>query len=95
MAVIINQSGLKQRTLYSVKEVPQLAEFAWLTESSLRHLIFQSENRYASNGQIIIGNGMLQAGVIKRFGKRILIDIEKLRLWVDSNHTSTEPLEIK
>ena len=82
MGLTINQGSYKQRTLYSVKEVPQLPEFAWLTESSLRHMIFKSKASHASNGEIVSGNGMVEAGVIKRFGARILIDIEKLREWV-------------
>lgn len=93
MAITINQSGLKPRTLYSVKEVPQLPEFAWLTESALRHMIFQSKTSYASNGAVVPGNGMVEAGVIKRFGKRILIDIEKLREWVYRSQDQT--MEIK
>lgn len=86
---------MKPRNLYSVKEVPKLNEFSWLTESSLRHLIFQSQNRYASNGDMIPGNGMLEAGVIKRFGKRILIDIEKMRLWVEARSAANATMGIK
>ena len=93
MGITINQSGLKPRTLYSVKEVPQLPEFGWLTESALRHMIFKSKTTYASNGEIIPGNGMVEAGVIKRFGARILIDIERLREWVHVSEATT--LEIK
>lgn len=78
------------RKLYHVKEVPALPEFAWLTESTLRHMIFHSRERKLSNGTVIKGNGMLEAGVIKHpYGNRILIDVENFRQWLEQNTNPT------
>jgi hypothetical protein len=85
MTITIQPAAHKERVLFKVKEVPKLAEFSWLTESSLRHLIFNSRPRVGAKGQVISGNGMSEAGVIKKFGTRILIDINRLRSWVEAN----------
>lgn len=75
------------RNLYRVREVPKLAEFAFLTESSLRHLIFQSEARKSASGEVIPGNGLKEAGVLIRQGTKILIDIRKLRQFFEGSNS--------
>ncbi len=74
-------SVLPQRLLFTPKELVQLPEFGYLTESSLRHLIFNSRPRYSAGGDKIEGNGLVEAGAIIRLGRRVLIDAVKFREW--------------
>lgn len=67
----------------TVKELPKLPQYAWLTESSLRHYIFMSEPRFSSDGAEIPGNGLARA--ILRVGRKVLIDIDEFDLWVESH----------
>lgn len=91
MTLSISSKNQKVRTLYKVKEVPGLPEFAWLTESKLRHLIYQSQSRLDSDGKVTPGNGMVELGVIKRIGtKSILIDVEKLQAWVNGERAPAD-----
>ena len=66
----------------AVEEFVQLPEFSYLTKSSLRHLIYNSEHRYSAAGDVVLGNGLVEAGAIIRIGRRILIDADKFREWV-------------
>ena len=70
-----------ERTLYRVEELVQLPEFGYLTKSSLRHLIFNSQPRFSASGDKVCGNGLVEAGAIIRMGSRILIDASKFREW--------------
>lgn len=70
-------------SLYTVKEVIQLPEFAYMTEDRLQCLIHESEVRYDTEGRVIPANGMIQMGVIKHIGECTFIDIKKLRAWVN------------
>lgn len=74
----------RPRHLYLLKEVPQIEEFSFFTERSLRHLIERSEGRVSSSGEIIPGNGLKASGAIVRIGRRIFIDINKLREYLTS-----------
>ena len=73
---------IASRTLYPVDEFVQVPEFMYLTKSSLRHLIYNSEHRYSAAGDVVPGNGLVEAGAIIRIGRRILIDADKFREWV-------------
>lgn len=70
-----------QRTLFTVEEFVQLPEFGYLTKSSLRHLIFNSHPRCSASGEVIAGNGLVEAGAIIRMGRRILISAPEFRVW--------------
>lgn len=48
-----------QRTLFTVKQLVALPEFGFLTESSLRHMIFASRSTVHQSGA---GHGLLEAG---------------------------------
>jgi hypothetical protein len=52
------------------------------TQASLRNLIFKAEARHTSKG-LIKGNGLIEAGVLKRLGRKVLIDEIKFYQWVD------------
>ena len=52
------------------------------TQASLRNLIFKAEARHTSKG-LIKGNGLIETGVIKRIGRKVLIDEIKFYQWVD------------
>ena len=86
MTLIVTKNN--PRKLYKVKEIPTLPEFSWMTESILRHMIYQS-NPHKAKGEIIPGNGMIEAGVIKRpYGKRILIDADNLRNYLNTHNVT-------
>ena len=70
-----------QRTLYRVDEFVQLPEFSYLTRSSLRHLSFNGQPRYSASGDMVHGNGLVEAGAIIRIGRRVLIDAARFREW--------------
>lgn len=72
---------LLPRTLYRVDELVQLPEFSYLTRSSLRHLIFNSQPRYSASSDTVHGNGLVEAGAIIRIGRRVLIDAARFREW--------------
>ncbi len=54
----------------------------WPPIGGLRHLIFYSEPRVNSRGETIPGNGFDR--VVKRAGRRVLIDERAFFEWVDS-----------
>jgi hypothetical protein len=54
---------------------------AW-TEPAWRNLILNSEDRYNSRGELIPGNGLKEAGVIVRVGRRVLIDEAAFDKWL-------------
>lgn len=70
--------------LVTVKEMVSLSRYQWLTEAALRHLIFNSENRISSSGDIIHGNGLVDFGAIIRIGRKVLIDLERFEAWINS-----------
>lgn len=81
----------EERQLFRVQELVQLSEFDYLTEGSLRHLIFNSETRFAASGEKIAGNGLADAGAIIRIGRRVLIDAQRFRAWVEQHRTQGAP----
>ena len=52
------------------------------TESSLRHLAFEAKQRISSNGDVILGNGLEEAGAIIRIGRKVLIDLDAFDAWL-------------
>lgn len=70
-----------ERKLFTVDEFVQLPEFSFLTASSLRHLIFNSRPRYSAGGDLIPGNGLVEAGALVRIGRRVLISVPEFRAW--------------
>ena len=72
--------------------IPKMANMpcyrAGFTESSLRHLAFEAKQRIASNGDVISGNGLEEAGAILRIGRKLLVDLDRFDAWLDSHRTS-------
>jgi hypothetical protein len=75
----------KSPRLVSVKKLCQMPEYEWLSVAAMRHIIFQSESRFASNGEIIKGNGLKESGALIRFGRKILIDLNRFDKWILSH----------
>ncbi len=82
---------LPQQIFFPVKEFVTLPEFAFLTESSIRHLLFNSRTRYSTSGETVLGNGLAESGAIIRVGRRILIDVHKFREWLISQREIVVP----
>lgn len=68
-----------------VSQVPKLPGYEWLTHSSLRHMLFNAKPRKNSKGEALPSNGLEESGAIMRFGKSILIDLDKFDAWVASH----------
>lgn len=78
------------RRLAPVKGIQTTPGYECFSESSVRHLIYGSEDRVASNGDVIKGNGLGPA--IIRIGRRVLIDLDEFDRWIDS-HRQQRPEE--
>lgn len=76
----------------TVKRLASLDTYYWLSESAIRHLIFQSQPRINSRGETIPGNGLAEAGAIVRIGRKILIELNAFDKWVESKNCSNELL---
>lgn len=68
--------------LITVKALPSSPGYEWLSESALRHLIFNAQKRVNSKGELIAGNGLDVA--IIRIGRKVLIDLDAFDAWVES-----------
>jgi len=70
------------RVLLPIKDFSQ--KHKGFPEGTLRHLIFHREERKNSKGEVIPGNGMTEAKVIVRVGRKILIDETRFFEWLDA-----------
>jgi len=52
------------------------------TPAALRALIYAAEDRVASGGRVIKGNGLSEAGALLRLGRRVLIDEAAFFQWL-------------
>lgn len=57
---------------------------AWPTPGAWRALIFNAADRVNSRGDRISGNGLIEAGAIRRVGRRVLVNPTKFFAWVES-----------
>lgn len=69
----------------TVKELPMLPGYGWLTEAALRHLIFKALPRKNSKGEALPTNGLSEAGAIIRLGRKVLIDLDRFDQWVSQH----------
>ena len=69
------------RNLHSVKSF--VANYRTWSEPALRDLIFKSDDRKNSRGEVLRGNGLADAGAILRIGRKVLIDEDRFLEWVD------------
>ena len=58
------------------------------SDSSLRHLIFNAEDRYAADGSLIKGNGMKESGALVRVGRKVLISEPEFLEWIKSGRAA-------
>lgn len=71
------------RRLATVRQIPGIPGYGWLTEPALRHLIFNAQNRLNSRGEKIAGNGLGRA--VLRIGRKILVDLDGFDSWLDEH----------
>lgn len=71
-----------RRRLATVAQVA--ATYPVFTQAALRDLIFKAADRFNSKGDRIPGNGLAEAGAIKRIGRKVLIDLDAFEAWIDS-----------
>jgi len=95
MENLTNQTSLSpatQRTIFTIPEFVEQPEFDYLSRSSLQHLIFNSKPRKSASGNVIPGNGLVEAGAIIRIGRRVLLDAPRFRTWVEAQRESVASL---
>ena len=82
----ILSSGYSERFV-TVKRLAELPAYkGWLTESSVRHLIFTATRRFNSKGEELPSNGLDKA--IIRIGRKVLIDLDEFDRWIDDHRES-------
>ncbi|MCB1927744.1 MAG: hypothetical protein KDH17_06860 [Rhodocyclaceae bacterium] len=74
---------LAQKRLATVAQAAQQYDGVF-TESAIRDMIFKAEDRFNSRGDRIPGNGMAEAGVILRIGRKVILDLDAFDAWLDS-----------
>ena len=57
------------------------SKYPAFSEAALRNLIFKSQRRKSTKGEIA-GNGLIEAGAVVRIGRKVLIDEERFFAWV-------------
>lgn len=80
--------GRRLSTVNNMVKLPAYRDA--FTRSSLRHLIFEATPRKNSKGTVLPTNGMLEAGVIVRVGRKVLIDLDAFDAWLDGMRTKSE-----
>jgi len=55
----------------------------WPTQGAWRAMIFAADARKTSKGTIR-GNGLIEAGAIRRVGRRVLVNPSRFFAWVES-----------
>lgn len=78
------------RRLRTVKQVVADPDYAWLSASALRHLIFNAKPRIASNGDVMPGNGLAECGAIFRVNRKLLIDLDRFGAWLGAHRVGGE-----
>ncbi len=86
-----HKSRLCGARLATVKQLPTIDGYQWLTEAVLRHLIFNSTDRYSSKGKVVPGNGLAPA--VLRLGRKVLINLDAFDEWLGSPR-QTSPSEL-
>ncbi len=83
---------MQQKTEVTSTTTPaQSAEFIpvtqwphkWPTQGGWRAMVFNADTRKTSKGTIK-GNGLLEAGVIRRVGRRVLVNPARFFVWVEA-----------
>lgn len=69
--------------LATVNNLPKVIGYDWLSVPALRHLIFNSQERLNSKGEVIPGNGLDQS--IMRIGRKVLIDLDAFDAWLETH----------
>lgn len=71
----------------TVSRVAKLEPYrGFLTETALRALIFDAEDRFSASGHRLPGNGLATA--ILRVGRKVLIDLNEFDSWLMSRRSS-------
>lgn len=74
----------------TVKGLVDLPEWKGVfTESAVRALIDKSRTRQSSRG-VIRGNGLIEAGAVIKVGRKILIDVNRFRAFVEGHRVRQE-----
>src|SRR5687767_10739064 len=55
--------------------------YPWPTPGSWRAMIFAAQPRESSRGRIA-GNGLIEAGVIRRVGRRVVVNPRAFAAWI-------------
>ena len=74
----------------TVRQLPEMPKYDWLTVPALRHMIFNAKDRQSSTGELLAGNG-LDCAII-RVGRKILIDILEFDQWLGTHRDNIDDI---
>lgn len=74
------QDSAQTQTWFTVKQLAEVEPA--FSQASLRNLIFKASPRYSTKGEIP-GNGLIEAGAIKRVGGKVLIHHARFLAWIE------------
>ena len=78
---------IRPSRLMTVRQILDSEGYEWVTNSYLRSLIYNAEDRFGSGGTRIPGNGFAPAVI--RIGGKILIDMNEFDAFIE-RHRMTE-----
>lgn len=67
--------------LATVAQILELPEYSWASNSYIRSLIYNAEERFGSGGTRLAGNGFAPAVI--RIGGKVLIDLDEFDAFVE------------
>lgn len=73
------------RRIVTVKELAAMPGYSVFTESAIRHQIFHAEPRVGSKGIVVESNGLAECGAIIRVNRKVLIDLDRYDVWLDTH----------
>lgn len=77
-----------KRNLATVKQMLAQPKYSWATNSFVRHVIFNAEDRVGSGGALVPGNGLAPA--IFRIGRKVLIDLDVFDQWIERHRMTSQ-----
>ncbi|MDO6481906.1 hypothetical protein [Shimia thalassica] len=77
--------------LATVAQILELPEYSWASNSYIRSLIYNAEERFGSGGTRLPGNGFAPAVI--RIGGKVLIDLDEFDAFVERHRMEPKRVE--
>ncbi|MCC6912341.1 MAG: hypothetical protein IT566_01465 [Rhodospirillaceae bacterium] len=80
-------SNLRMLTVEAMAKTPPWCNY--YSRSGYRHLVFNAKPITDSSGRIVVpGNGLLEAGVIIRIGRKVFFDLSRFDEWLTAHRVT-------